>query len=244
MDDQGWRGDGRQDRPHVHPERRFGCRPSHPRAGAHALQHCELAYRPDRRQQTFECRTAAPRRADGAAEFLLAGELLRRGRVVLTQFGYQALPQLGRIAVKVVPPVEAQVRERAGKNQRPRSLRSCCREDHGGRAALAQTEDDGLSEADGVHDGLDLGRPIIQRANLRDRVRQPDAGLVEQQDATERGELLHEGLEFGKGPEQLDVADERPGDDELDGPVAEHLIRDAEIAAGCVRRVRHGIERT
>ena len=100
---------------------------------------------------------------------------------------------------------------------------------------------DGLSEADGVHDGLDLGRSIIQRANFRDRVRQPDPGLVEQEDATERGELLEEGLEFGQGPEQLDVADERPDEDELDRPVAEHLIRQAEIAARCVRRFRHGM---
>ena len=37
------------------------------------------------------------------------------------------------------------------------------------------------------------------------------------------------------------MADERRGDDELDGPVAEHLIRQAEIAAGCVRRFRHGV---
>jgi hypothetical protein len=96
-------------------------------------------------------------------------------------------------------------------------------------------------EADGVHDGLDLGRPIIQRANVRDRVRQPDASLVEYHDATERGELLKAGLEFGHGPIQLDVAGERPGDDELDGPVAEYLIRDAEIAALGVRRFRHGM---
>ena len=123
------------------------------------------------------------------------------------------------------------IRERAVEDQRPGSLRSCCREHHGGRAALTQTEEDGLSEADGVHDGLDLGRSIIQRANLRDRVRQPDPGLVEQEDATERGELIEERLEFGQGPEQLDVADDRPDEDELDGPVAEHLIRQAEIAA-------------
>ena len=31
---------------------------------------------------------------------------------------------------------------------------------------------------------------------------------------------------------QLKMADERPGEDKLDGPVAEHLIRDAELAAG------------
>jgi hypothetical protein len=66
------------------------------------------------------------------------------------------------------------------------------------RAALTQTEQDGVSEADGVHDGLDLGRSIIQRANLRDRVRQPDPGLVEDEDATERGELLKERFEFGR----------------------------------------------
>ena len=89
-----------------------------------------------------------------------------------------------------------------------RSLRPCCREHHGGRAALAHTENDRLPEADGVHHGLDLGRSIIQRAHLRDRVRQPDPCLVEQQDTTERGELLAEGLEFGQGPKQLDVADE------------------------------------
>ena len=193
--------------------------------------------------QILECRTAAPPRADGAAEFLPAGDLLRRRRVVLTQLGKDARPQLGRVAIDVVPPGEAEVRVRAGEDQRPRSLRSCCREDHGGRAALAHTEDDGLSEADGVHDGLDLGRSIIQRANFRHRVRQPDPGLVEHEDATERGELLHERLEFGQGPGQLDVADERPGEDELDRPVAEHLIRQAEIAARCVRRFRHGIER-
>ena len=113
-----------------------------------------------------------------------------------------------------------------------------------GKSAVIQTEKDGPSEADGVHDGLDLGHSIFYRANVRDRVRQPDPGLVEQYDATERGELVEEGLEFGHGPEQLDVADERPGEDELDRPVAEHLIRQAEIAAGCVRRFRHGIDHT
>ena len=69
---------------------------------------------------------------------------------------------------------------------------------------------------------------------MRDRVRQPDAGLVEHYDATERGELVEEGLVFGHGPEQVEVADEWPGEDQLDRPVAEYLIRQAEIAAPCV----------
>ena len=125
------------------------------------------------------------------------------------------------------------------EDQRPRSLRSSCRQDNGGRATLAQSEEDGLFEANGVHDGLDLGRSIIHRANLRDRVRQPDPGLVEHHDATEGAETLEERLEFGQRPKQLDVADERPDEDELNRPVAEHLIRQAQIAAGCVRRFRH-----
>ena len=84
---------------------RFECRPRHPRACAHALEYRELAYRPDRRQADAECRTAAPPRADGAPEFLQAGELLSRRRVVLTQLGKDARPQLGRVPIEVVPPV-------------------------------------------------------------------------------------------------------------------------------------------
>jgi hypothetical protein len=52
--------------------------------------------------------------------------------------------------------------------------------------------------------------------------------------ATKRGELIEESLEFRQGPEQLGVADHRPDEDNLDRPVAEHLIREAEIAALCV----------
>jgi hypothetical protein len=37
------------------------------------------------------------------------------------------------------------------------------------------------------------------------------------------------------------VADERRDADQLDRPVAEHLIRQAQIAARCVQRVRHGM---
>ena len=82
-------------------------------------------------------------------------------------------------------------------NARVRSGRVAAKTMAAGPPSLIPKKD-GLSEADGVHDGLDLGRSIIQRANLRDRVRQPDPGLVEHEDATERGELLEEGLVFGQ----------------------------------------------
>ena len=183
------------------------------------------------------------------AEFLHAGDLLHRQHVPLTELGYiltglgdKARQHLGRVAIEVVPP-GWHGRVRAVEDQRPRSLWSFCREDNGGRAALTHTEEDGFFEAGGVHHGLDLGGSIIQRANSRDRVRQPGPGFVEQSDATEGGELLEEGLEFGHGPEQLDMADHRPDEDKLDRPVAEYLIRQAEIAARSVRRFRHTNER-
>ena len=161
---------------------------------------------------------AAPVPHAERAEFLEAGELLRRRGVLLTQFGYEACPQLGRVAIDVVPPGEADERERVVEDERPRPLRSCCREHHGGRSALAHTKEDGLPKAGGIHDGLDLGRSIIQRSNFRDRVREPESGLVEQQDATERGQLLEEGLPFGQGPVQLDVAGEPPATTSSTGP--------------------------
>ena len=37
------------------------------------------------------------------------------------------------------------------------------------------------------------------------------------------------------------MEDHRPDEDELDRPVTEHLIRQAQIAAGSVRRFRHGM---
>jgi hypothetical protein len=48
---------------------------------------------------------------------------------------------------------------------------------------------------------------------VRDRVRQPDPRLVEHEDPAERGEVVKEGLEFGEGPGQFEVADERPDED-------------------------------
>jgi hypothetical protein len=81
-----------------------------------------------------------------------------RRHIVLTELGKEAHPQLGRVAVDFVPQGCGE-RIRGAKDQRPGSLRPCCREDDGGR--LAQSEEDGLSEAGGVHDGLDLGRSIL-----------------------------------------------------------------------------------
>jgi hypothetical protein len=101
-------------------------------------------------------------------------------------------------------------------------------------ATLAHTKQDGLCEADSVHNGLDLDRSLFKQTNFRDGIRQPVSGHIEHDDATKRGELIEESLELGQGPEQLGVADHRPDEDKLDRPVAEHLKRQAQIAALCV----------
>src|ERR1700757_2199081 len=53
-------------------------------------------------------------------------------------------PQLGRVALDVVPPArEAEERIRAGEDQRPGSLRSCCRENNGRKSAVIHAEKSG-----------------------------------------------------------------------------------------------------
>ena len=91
-----------------------------------------------------------------------------------------------------------------------------------------------------VHHRLDLGHPVVEGPNPWHRIRQSDARLVIEDNATERGQLVEERLELGHGPEQLDVADHRPHEDELHRPVAEHLMGDAEIAASRISGLGHG----
>ena len=98
--------------------------------------------------------------ADGAADLLNPGDLLHRRHIVRTQLGKDSRPLLGRVAVHDVP-LACVKRVCAAEDQRPRSLRPCCREHHGGRAAVAATDNGGASEADGVHDGLDLSRSVF-----------------------------------------------------------------------------------
>ena len=128
--------------------------------------HRELAYRADRRCADAGCHTAAPPGAHGAAAFLEAGELLDRRRVVLTQLGKESRPQLGRVAIHVFPPREAPIRDGAVKDQRAHSLGPRCRKHHGDRSTVTQTGHDGLAEADRVHDSLDLGSSLLQRADF------------------------------------------------------------------------------
>jgi hypothetical protein len=185
-----------------------------------------------------QCRTAAHAERTALAEFLEAGDLRSRRRVVLTSSGTR-LARSSSIAVHVVPASVAEERERAGKDQRPRSLRRLPRGD-GGRARFPLTPmTTALSEADGVHDGLKLGRSIIHRANLLDRVRQPDPALSNsRRDRTWRA--AQRGLDFRQVQNSSMWLTNDPATTRSIGP-SPNLIRQAEIAARCVRGVRHGM---
>ena len=183
------------------------------------------------------CPTPRRRRAKKPA----SGRAAHRGRVVLTELGHEARPQLGRIAVQVIPAVDEGVREGAGKNQRPRSLRSCCREEDGGRAALARPEKhraskptasmtasisaDRSSSVRTFGTGSDRPDPALSNSRTRQKLESRS------KKATNSGTVQYSSMWLG----------ERSGDDELDRSVPEHLIRQAQIAARCVRRFRHGM---
>ena len=51
--------------------------------------------------------------------------------------------------------------------------------------------------------------------------------------------MVQEGLRLRAGPHQLDVADKRSGEHEVNGAITEHLVGEAQVAALCVFRLRH-----
>ncbi len=240
MDDQGGHGDRRQDRPHIDPKPRFERRARHPRAGAHALHHCELADRPHRRQQSLERLAAAPRRA--AARHKPASGRAAAPRAcsphpARARGAPAARPDRGRSH----PSRRRRSTRRAGKNQRPRSLRSCCREDDGGRAALARPEKHRLSKpaasmtasisaarSSSVRTcgtGSDSPTPALSNRRMRQNV------ASRSKKATNSGTVQYSSMWLANDP----------AEDELDRPVPEHLIRQAQIATRCVRCFRHGM---
>src|ERR1700682_6763531 len=75
MDDECGHGDRRQYRPDVDPEASFECGPGHPGARTHALQHSQLAGRPDRRDPSLQRGRAAPGRVACGGKCLWADAL-------------------------------------------------------------------------------------------------------------------------------------------------------------------------
>jgi hypothetical protein len=87
--------------------------------------------------------------------------------------------------------------------------------------------------ADGVHDRANVVHPLLERGQTvgRDGVGEPGPPLVEQDEPGERPEPLEEPGEPRLLPHEFDVGDE-PGDvDEVEGSIADDLVRDAHFTA-------------
>ena len=186
-------------------------RANHSRARAHSLEHSQLPA--DRADGNIDftvspvphCVKPARVIACNAAIWLTVGMYLPSSRP-----RREARAHLGRVLDRRRPDrPESTSTSRRGSTPSVRSGRFAAKTAEAGPPSLIPKTTASV-EADGVHHGLDLRDSIIQRAHLRDRVRQPEAGLVEHHDATEAAQLLEEGLEVGKSPEQFDMADHRP----------------------------------
>src|ERR1044072_3090371 len=109
---------------------------------------------------------ASPLGLDCAPDRLDAHDLLDRRGVSFAFLADHASPQLIRIPVEVLPPFRGRVRRGTREDQRTRPLRSGRREQNGCGATLADAEDRGAPEACGIHDGLDLVRPVLSCTDL------------------------------------------------------------------------------
>ena len=237
MDDQGGRADRRQDRPHVDPEHRFQRRPGHPGL---ALMRSNIASRRIDRTDGKKAFVAAPLpHAEKPARPNPASRRSASSTACSPHPNWhEACPQLGRSRSKSSHPPARERENRKGSTRAfaPVVLpRTRWRQGH-----PRCTEKHRSFEADGIHDGLDLGRSIIQRPNFRDRVRQPDPCLVEHKDATKVNSRSKKATNSGTVQYNSTWLANDPANTSSIGPSPKHLIRQAQIAAGCVRRFRHG----
>ena len=126
-----------------------------------------------------------------------------------------------------------------------RALRIGGGEQDAHRPALREPEQRGALGAGGVHHGADVVHALLERRRSGDRVGEPGAALVEQDQPRERGELVEEPGDARVGPLQVQVRDEARHEHEVERPVADDLISDVDVAAlRVVGLRRHGRMRT
>ena len=105
------------------------------------------------------------------------------------------------------------------------------REQHRHRAALVVAEQRGAFGADGVHDRADVVHPRLEVVDSAVAVGEPRASLVEADEPRERRQPLEEGGVARLFPVELEVTGEPGHEDEVERPVARHLVRDGDVAA-------------
>ncbi len=100
------------------------------------------------------------------------------------------------------------------------------------RAALGLAEEGGSLAACRVHDGAHVFHAGLERRDARWTVRHADAAPVEVDDAAERRKPSEDVGNVGVLPQQLDVRERTPHEDEVARSVAEHLVRKAGAVGG------------
>ena len=112
------------------------------------------------------------------------------------------------------------------------------REQRRHRTALGRAEQDRALGADGVHHRQHVVHPLLERLRGRDRVRQPAAALVEDDQPAERGEPPQEVRGRRVLPVLLDVRQPLRHQDHVDVAFADHLVGDAQLAGFCESGLR------
>jgi hypothetical protein len=146
----------------------------------------------------------------------------------------------GRVDAQRVVGRPLHPRERAPEDERGHTFRIGRREQGCERSPFRDPDERGAIAAGGVHHGANVVHALFGAAEAECALRQTGAPLVERDHPGERREVAEELAEERRLPRQIGIRDESRHENEVDLTLAEHLIRDRQIAAlrvlrlGCV----------
>ena len=125
------------------------------------------------------------------------------------------------------------------EDERRGALRVGGREDEGHHRRADAGHQGGPFGADVVEDRPKVVDPLLDRRQVvdADRVGQAGATLVEDDDATERRQLVEQPGKGREVPHGIDVAEPLVDEDEVGRAVSEHLVGDVELAGARVARL-------
>ena len=99
------------------------------------------------------------------------------------------------------------------------------------RAALGEAHHGRTRRTDRIHDGAHIIHALLERWRPSHAIGKPLAPLVEGHDPGEAREPAQEGRVSGQFMHELDMRNDAGDKDDVDGPVANHLIGDVDVAA-------------
>ena len=218
----------------VHDERRDADRRQH-------LAHVDLTVHPQQGNRGARARRVPHERAPAPAVILVDrstgsrdGGVDRVRPVPLERLEASVELLLGHQA-------GARAREGAVEDERSRPLRIGRREERAQRPAFRDPEQRGPLRAGRVHHGPHVVHPLLEDRQLvhRHPIGEPGAALVEKDQPQERREPAEKGGLERVLPGQLEMSDPAGNEDEVDRPVADHLVGDVNVTALGVTSLRN-----